>query len=87
MAGSGSFDSMWTFHPKHKMANLGFLFHRTPFDREYPHPFNDFFWRVNNLIVFTKVMLAFPFSLERKLILKKSLDLIKKFTEYSYCYI
>ena len=29
---------MWTLHPKHKMANFGFLFHRTPFDREYPHP-------------------------------------------------
>ncbi len=31
---------MWTLHPKHKMTNSGFLFHRTPFDREYPHPLN-----------------------------------------------
>ena len=37
---------MWTPHPKHKIAKSGFLFHRTPFDREYPHPLNDFFWRV-----------------------------------------
>ncbi len=39
---------MWTLHPKHKMTNSGFLFHRTPFDREYPHPLNDFFWRVKD---------------------------------------
>ncbi len=32
---------MWTLHPKHEMANSGFLFHWTPFDREYPHPLND----------------------------------------------
>ena len=38
---------MWTHHPKHKMANSGFLFNRTPFDRKYPHPFNDLFWRVH----------------------------------------
>ncbi len=37
---------MWTFHPEHRIVNSGFLFHRTPFDREYPHPLNDFFWRV-----------------------------------------
>ncbi len=37
---------MWTFNPKHKLVNSGSLFHRTPFDREYPHPLNDFFWRV-----------------------------------------
>ena len=37
---------MWTLYPKHNMANIGFLFHCTPFDREYPHPLNDFVWRV-----------------------------------------
>ncbi len=84
---------MWTFHPKHEKATSGFLFHRTPFDREYPHPFNDFFRRVHFITKKKKCHISFGTPGEKVLlnpsqiywILEKVLSFMSLFMSKAFC--